>query len=99
MGANMPVNFWAFVWWLSETSGIGLGRFAPFVFERMIGGKGKRVVKGASVDEQAGAPICECGHAKDIHFRYTNLPHLDAIGFCNHSKCGCGSYRPPSGRR
>lgn len=34
---------WRFIWWLSETSGIGIGRFAPFVFERMIGRDGKRI--------------------------------------------------------
>lgn len=29
------------IWQLSEWSGIGLGRFAPWVFERMIGAKGE----------------------------------------------------------
>jgi hypothetical protein len=36
-------RFWTFVWELSENSGIGLGRFAPFVFGKMIGAKGKRI--------------------------------------------------------
>ena len=31
------------IWNLSEWSGIGLGRFAPFVFGKMIGSKGKEV--------------------------------------------------------
>ena len=31
------------IWKLSEFSGIGLGRFAPFIFEIMIGSKGKRI--------------------------------------------------------
>ena len=35
-------NFWRFVWNLSEWTGIGLGRFAPFVFGKMIGREGHR---------------------------------------------------------
>lgn len=31
------------IWNLSELSGIGLGRFAPFVFGKMIGCKYKRI--------------------------------------------------------
>lgn len=34
---------WRWIWLASEWSGIGLGRFAPFVFERMIGREGRRV--------------------------------------------------------
>ena len=34
---------WRWIWQLSEWSGIGLGPFAPFVFERMIGRKGRRI--------------------------------------------------------
>lgn len=34
---------WAAVWNASEASGIGLGRFAPWVFEQMIGARGVRV--------------------------------------------------------
>lgn len=34
---------WTAIWDLSEWSGIGLGRWAPVVFGRMIGRKGKRV--------------------------------------------------------
>lgn len=30
-------RFFTFIWNLSEKSGIGLGRFAPFVFESMCG--------------------------------------------------------------
>lgn len=33
----------ALAWNLSEYTGIGLGRFAPFVFGKMIGRKGKRI--------------------------------------------------------
>ena len=35
--------FWTVVWEASELCHIGLGRFAPFVFGRMIGVRGKRV--------------------------------------------------------
>jgi len=31
------------IWNISEFLGIGLGRFAPFVFSQMIGRKGKRI--------------------------------------------------------
>ncbi len=41
-------RFWRFVWDVSEFAGIGLGRFAPFVFGRMIGRKGARV-EGESI--------------------------------------------------
>lgn len=34
---------WRLIWNLSERTGIGLGRFAPIVFERMIGTKGEKV--------------------------------------------------------
>ncbi len=33
------------IWNLSEFTGIGLGRFAPYIFGRMIGAKGKRINK------------------------------------------------------
>jgi hypothetical protein len=33
-------GFWGRVWWFSEFSGIGLGRFAPWVFGQMIRVKG-----------------------------------------------------------
>jgi hypothetical protein len=36
-------DLWGLVWFLSEFTGIGLGRFAPWVFGQMIGRKGKRV--------------------------------------------------------
>ena len=35
--------FWTQIWNLSEYTNIGLGRFAPFVFEHMIGHKGQEV--------------------------------------------------------
>lgn len=34
---------WTQIWNLSELSGMGLGRFAPFVFEKMIGVKGEEI--------------------------------------------------------
>lgn len=36
---------WIFtqVWNLSEFTGIGLGRFAPYVFEKMVGIKGEKL--------------------------------------------------------
>jgi len=33
---------WKFIWNISEFTGIGLGRFAPFVFGKMMGYKGKK---------------------------------------------------------
>lgn len=41
----MSKMFYRILWDLSEFSGIGLGRFAPFVFGRMIGSDGKKVNK------------------------------------------------------
>ena len=41
-GVVLMKNFWRFVWNLSEWTGIGLGRFAPFVFGKMIGREGHR---------------------------------------------------------
>lgn len=35
--------FWTLVWNLSELTGIGLGRYAPFVFERMLGVEGEEI--------------------------------------------------------
>ena len=37
------MNIWKLIWNLGEWSGIGLGRFGPFVFGKMIGRKGKRI--------------------------------------------------------
>jgi hypothetical protein len=34
--------FYKFIWEISELSGIGLGRFAPYVFGKMIGAKGEK---------------------------------------------------------
>jgi hypothetical protein len=34
---------WRLIWLASEFTGIGLGRFAPFVFGKMIGREGKRI--------------------------------------------------------
>ena len=36
-------KFWLIIWEFSEFTGIGLGRFAPFVFEQMTGLKGEEV--------------------------------------------------------
>ena len=33
----MKKKLFTFIWNLSEFTGIGLGRFAPYVFERMLG--------------------------------------------------------------
>ncbi|MBK5145103.1 hypothetical protein I2494_15545 [Budviciaceae bacterium BWR-B9] len=35
--------FWLQVWELSEWTGIGLGRFAPWVFSQMIGVRGVKI--------------------------------------------------------
>lgn len=37
--------FYRLLWDLSEFTGIGLGRFAPYVFGQMVGVKGKKKVK------------------------------------------------------
>lgn len=37
MKINLWRSLWAAVWNLSESTGIGLGRFAPWVFHQMIG--------------------------------------------------------------
>lgn len=39
-------SIWQLVWDISEWSGVGLGRFAPWVFQQMIGAKRRRIVKG-----------------------------------------------------
>lgn len=36
-------DLWQLVWLASEFTGIGLGQFAPWVFEQMIGRKGERI--------------------------------------------------------
>lgn len=35
-------EFWSFIWWFSEYFYIPLGRFAPFVFGKMVGKKGHK---------------------------------------------------------
>jgi hypothetical protein len=35
--------FWKGIWNFSEITGIGLGRFAPYIFGKMIGSKGVRI--------------------------------------------------------
>ena len=44
--------FWQGVWNLSEFTGIGLGRFAPFVLGQAIGAKPKRVDKERSITDE-----------------------------------------------
>lgn len=39
----MPWNIWRVIWEISERSGIGLVRYGPFVFGRMIGATGVKV--------------------------------------------------------
>lgn len=34
---NLWRGIWGYVWMLSEKTGIGLGRYAPWVFHQMIG--------------------------------------------------------------
>lgn len=34
---------WKTIWELSEFTGVGLGRFAPFIFGKMIGHSGKMI--------------------------------------------------------
>ena len=40
---KVKMKLFATIWELSEFTGIGLGKFAPYVFERMIGIKGERI--------------------------------------------------------
>ena len=40
---NIWENIFRFIWWLSETSGISLNKYGPFVFEQKIGAKRKLV--------------------------------------------------------
>lgn len=35
--------FWILIWNISEFTGIGLGKFAPFVFQKMIGARGMEI--------------------------------------------------------
>ncbi len=47
----MKRKLFGFIWELSERSGFGLGRFAPYVFERMCGlerHKRTQVIKGSN---------------------------------------------------
>lgn len=37
MMINLWQKLWSVVWNISESTGIGLGRFAPWVFHQMIG--------------------------------------------------------------
>jgi hypothetical protein len=39
----MSKQIYGLIWNTSERLGIGLGRFAPFVFGKMIGVKGRKV--------------------------------------------------------
>jgi hypothetical protein len=41
-------KLWRMVWGMSETCGIDLGRFAPWVFGKMIGRKGREVRRRAN---------------------------------------------------
>lgn len=34
---------WRAIWVLSEIAGVRLGRFAPYVFSKMIGSKGLKI--------------------------------------------------------
>lgn len=34
---------WKLIWNISEYTGVGLGRFAPYVFGKMINSKGKKL--------------------------------------------------------
>lgn len=47
----MKQKIYSLIWWLSESSGIGLGKHAPRVFEGMMGFN-----KGVELDD-AGRPV------------------------------------------
>lgn len=38
----MKFSIWAFIWETSELTGIPLGRFAPYIFGKMIGSPNKK---------------------------------------------------------
>ena len=46
--------FWRIVWNTSETLNISLGKFAPWVFEQMIGLHGRRINDNRSEGEHCG---------------------------------------------
>lgn len=39
----MKYNIWSFIWDLSELTGIGLGKFAPFIFGKRNGNTGEKI--------------------------------------------------------
>lgn len=41
--SGIQQRFYRFIWKTSEFFGINLGRFAPFIFGKMLGSKGKKV--------------------------------------------------------
>ena len=49
----IPMNIWRIIWELSEFTGIGLGRFAPLVFGKMIGKEGVRVDKDTNTEAES----------------------------------------------
>lgn len=57
----MKLNLWRFIWstvWnISERTGIGLGKFAPWVFHQMIGCD----TKVNRVDERIKTKPAKCG--------------------------------------
>ncbi len=58
--------FWREIWNMSEFYGIGLGRFAPFVFMRMTGLIGARVTQVTENEKRlAIARGSECGVIKE----------------------------------
>ncbi len=42
----MKPSIWKVIWDLSEFTGLGLGRLAPFVFSKMLGIKGHKINGG-----------------------------------------------------
>jgi hypothetical protein len=87
--------FWVFLWYLSELTGIGLGRFAPFVFAKMGRLKGRKITrsrKNIGAREMVAEARSRYGDdaikvALDLEFRAKMLS--DDISFA-----GCGlSFR------
>lgn len=71
-------NFWTFVWNMSETLHIRLGRFAPWVFGQMIGSKPVKVTRKSHIFE--GHQACQI---KDVWFHLKGKEGAMQIKFEN----------------
>jgi hypothetical protein len=81
-------SFWLLVWELSEFTGWGLGRFAPWVFRQLMGCKGQRIMENPYRVYNA---CPECG-ADRTNISKTRVKYCYANGDnpmdCKCNKCG-----------